>query len=347
MRNKILPSIPDAYIVQNFNEDVRLHSTSGGMFSAIATYVLDIGGTVYGAAFDDAFFVRHIGVERKEDLVKLQESKYVQSYLGDCFKEIRKKLDDQKTICFSGTPCQIEGLLNYLGKDYDNLITVGVVCYGVPSPKLFSKYILYIQEKYNDKLLSFHFRSKKYGYASPTVVAEFARRGKVDSKSEIKSFTKTYFNGMSLRPSCYECKVKTERKRIDFLLGDCWRVSDYEKNFDDNQGTTSVFVYTEKGKRILEELFNSVKISKVDEKELLHYDCSMIIKCKQRNPKRDILFSNIDNMSYESLINMVAPDSVSNKIANVIKPVIGRMGAENSMLLKIVKKYRVKKNSKK
>lgn len=342
-----LPNSPDAYIAQNLNNKTRLHSTSGGMFSVIAAYVLDKGGIVYGAAFDDGFVVRHIRIENKVDLVKLQESKYVQSYLGECFKEIKQKLNNNELICFSGTPCQIEGLLNFLGKDYNNLITVGVVCYGVPSPKLFGKYILFIQKKYDDKLINFHFRSKKYGYSSPTVVAEFAQKGSIDSKSALKSFTKTYFNGISIRPSCYECKVKTEKKTFDFLLGDCWNVSDYKKSFDDNQGTTSVFVYTEKGKRILGELSNDIRLFKTDEKKLLNNDCSMIIKCRPKNQKRDLLFSNIDNMPYENLINMVAPDSLSNRLANIFKPLLYMLGIKNSILLKAVKKYRVRKNSRK
>lgn len=338
--------MPKAFIVQNLDTDIRSQSTSGGFFSSVASYVIDRGGTVYGAAYDEDFFVRHIGVKNKEDLKRLQESKYVQSYLGTCFKEIRNKLNNNELICFSGTPCQIEGLLNFLGKGYSNLITVGVVCYGVPSPKLFSEYISYIQNKYNDRLHRFHFRSKKYGYSSPTVVAEFLNKGCVDSKSAIKSFTKTYFGGLSLRPSCYECKVKTREKRFDFLLGDCWNVAEYDKDFNDNMGTTSVFVYTEKGIKLLSILSNCIKLSEVDEKLLLENDCSMIIRCKEKNPKRDIFFSKLDDLSYEALIHKFVPDSLSNMIANIIKPLLGKMGVKDSKLLVMVKKYRVKKNSK-
>lgn len=346
MNRKNIPCIPEAYIAQNIDTESRLHSTSGGVFAVISNYILDNGGSVYGAVFDENFIVKHIGIDNKNDLNKLCESKYVQSHLGNCFKEIKAKLNENKLICFSGTPCQIEGLLNFLGKDYENLVTVGVVCYGVPSPKLFSKYVSYIQNKYNDKLVKFHFRSKKYGYSSPTVVAQFENMGSIDSKSEIKSFTKTYFNGISLRPSCYECRVKTEKKRFDFLLGDCWRVSEYESSFDDNRGTTSVFVYTEKGKTILTKLSANLKLYKADEKQLLNNDCSMIIKCKPRNSKRDLLFDNIDSVPYEKLINMVVPDSFSNKIANIVKPMLYHLGIKDSLLLKIVKKYRVNKNSK-
>lgn len=345
--NNIKTCIPEAYIVQNKNESVRLQSTSGGFFSLLAEYVIGNGGIVYGAAYNDNFEVEHIGIEKVDELYRLRESKYVQSKIKNCFYEIKKKIENGVLVCFSGTPCQINGLYSFLGQDYTNLITVGVVCYGVPSPKLFRLYVDFLQNKYKDKLVNFHFRSKKYGYSSPTVVAEFEKKGAVDSKSAIKSFTKAYFNGVSIRPSCYTCSSKTEEKKIDFLMGDCWNVSKYKRDLDDNLGTTSLFVYTDKGKQLLNKLNDFCLVQKVDEKELLNSDCIMIIKTKPYNPKRELLFKNIDSMEYETLINYVIPDTISNKLANIVKPIIYKMGIKNSMLLKVVKKYRVQKNSKK
>lgn len=129
------------YAVQNSNEKVRITSSSGGVFSSIATGVLNEGGVVFGAAFDEEWKVCHIGIDTKEELSLLQGSKYVQSHIGDAFPRVEQLLKRGVKVLFSGTPCQIAGLKRYLRKEYNNLFTVDVICHGVPSPKVWREYL--------------------------------------------------------------------------------------------------------------------------------------------------------------------------------------------------------------
>lgn len=132
----------------------RSNSSSGGAFSVLARKVLSMGGTVYGATMTEDLKVKHIGIRRQEDLILLQGSKYVQSYMGDTFKEVRGRLLKNETVLFSGTPCQIAGLKAFLKKDYEKLYTCDVVCHGVPSQEAFDVYI--------DKI---GIRSKTHGFS--------------------------------------------------------------------------------------------------------------------------------------------------------------------------------------
>ena len=152
-----------AYIFQNSNDDVRKESTSGGAFTAIAEYVIALGGIVYGAAFDDNYKVIHIGIDKREELYKFRNSKYVQSEICNCYSEIREILETGRIVCFSGTSCQVEGLKRYLLKDYENLILVDVVCRAVPSPLIWKKYLTLRQRKYKN-ISKIMFRDKYYGY---------------------------------------------------------------------------------------------------------------------------------------------------------------------------------------
>jgi coenzyme F420-reducing hydrogenase beta subunit len=337
---------PTAYLAQNKNDAERQNSTSGGVFSVIARYVIERGGIVFGAVFNENFEVVHVSIDTIEQLPRLQGSKYVQSNLNRSFKTAQEELKKGRLVCFSGTPCQIEGLLNFLNRDYENLITVAVICYGAPSPKLFRKYVECVKDKFKDELVDYKFRSKKYGYASPTVVVNFAKNGEKDSRSLIKSFTKTYFSGLSMRPACYQCPFKTVEKRLDFMLGDCWNVASYCKDMDDNRGTTSVFVYSQKAENILQAAEQTLRCCEIDPRVLIDNDCSMIVRCKKEHKSREQFFAQIDQLPYEQLVQKTIPDKCSNYAANIIKPILYQLGIKDSKLLKMVKKFRVKKNAK-
>lgn len=155
-------------IIQNKDLEILQQSTSGGAFTPIARWALERGGVVFGVAMDtDSYFVKHIKAEREEELNKFRNSKYVQSYVGDSLKEAKQELQKGRLVCFSGTPCQIQGLKNYLHKDYENLITVDVVCRGVPSPGVWKSYSSYLKQKGN--LKGIRFRDKSLGYQYSTM----------------------------------------------------------------------------------------------------------------------------------------------------------------------------------
>lgn len=153
-----------AYAAIHANEKIRLASSSGGIFTAIAEKVIDRGGVVFGAAFNKDFEVEHIYVERKEDLAKFRGSKYVQGKMGDIYLRVLEFLKMGRPVLFSGTPCQIGALKAFLGKEYDNLLTVDLICHGVPSPMIWSKYVNYRKSLDSTSDLQFvSFRDKQGG----------------------------------------------------------------------------------------------------------------------------------------------------------------------------------------
>ena len=164
------------YVTRHQNETILNESNSGGFFSALASYIIEHKGTVFGVGFDSAFRVHHMPVsnDNKEDIFRLRGSKYVQSDLSGIFEEIKRRILNEELVCFSGTPCQVAGLRSYLGSDHDNLICVDLVCHGVASPKYFEKYIEYMKKKYKSEIREVRFRNKTYGYHSGTMKISFA-----------------------------------------------------------------------------------------------------------------------------------------------------------------------------
>ena len=241
------------YIVQHRNDEVRKDSTAGGAFTAIAQYVLSQGGVVFGAAYDENFAVHHLAVEIEEELRRFRNSKYVQSRTVESFEKTKEYLLDGRMVCFSGTPCQIEGLKRYLRKDYEKLITVDVVCHTVPSPLVFSKYVQMQKQKIGDDIWNIRFRDKHYGYQYSTMTVK-DRAGKdlyaygIDTDPMLRAF----FANVCDRPSCYDCQFKKRYRVSDFTIWDCYPVYEFNKAMDDDKGTTRMLVHSEKGRKIFD-----------------------------------------------------------------------------------------------
>ena len=243
--------IPKAYIAQNKDNVVRRQSTSGGAYTSIAKVVLDKGGVAYGAAIDDEFKVSHILVDSEEGLASFRSSKYVQSWIGKTYQEAEKYLKDGRKVCFSGTPCQIYGLKKYLGKDYENLLTVDVMCRSVPSPKVLKKYLEYQQEKYpNFDRIVFRDKGRGYSYSGVALYQE----GKVLYRggSESDPWLRLFLGGYCNREICHSCLYQDGVRASDITLWDCWETQNYAPEWDDNKGTTNVIAWTEKGKELIQ-----------------------------------------------------------------------------------------------
>ena len=157
-------------------------SSSGGFFTVIATKVLEQGGVVYGAMFDEEFHVIHKGIDKIDDLHKLRGSKYVQSKIGDTFSEVKREIKANRLVLFTGTSCQISGLSLYLGNTYPNLITADIICHGVPTPKLWDEYLKYHKAKSRAQIIGTSFRDKHHGWLNFSMVIEF-EMGRYTEKS--------------------------------------------------------------------------------------------------------------------------------------------------------------------
>lgn len=257
------------YIVQHTDEEIRKDSTAGGAFTAIAEYVLDQGGVVFGAAYDRSFNVHHIPVERAEELWRFRNSKYVQSRTVEAYQQAKEYLTVGRTVCFSGTPCQIEGLKRYLRKDYENLITVDVVCHAVPSPLVFRKYVQMQGKKLGDAIGNIRFRDKHYGYQYSTMTVKDST-GKdlyaygIDTDPMLRAF----FSNVCDRPSCYNCQFKKRFRMSDFTIWDCYPVYKFNRAMDDDKGTTRLLVHSNKGREVFEKIKDELVWSVVNPDDL-------------------------------------------------------------------------------
>lgn len=241
---------PVAYACYNKDESIRKESSSGGVFTLLATLVIEHGGIVYGASFNDENMVEHIEVDNLNDLSKLRGSKYVQSRIRDTYSRVREYLNQGRLVYFSGTPCQIDGLLAYLNKKYENLILQDIVCHGVPSPKVWKKYL----EQFNiEKDARILFRDKSTGWDSYSFTID--QKDKFTQLSSQNEYMKVFLKDLCLRPSCYNCHSKSLHRNSDITLADFWGINNICPELYDNKGTSLVFINSEKGN----ELFNRIK----------------------------------------------------------------------------------------
>lgn len=264
VRNEVEPLV---YAVINNDESVRMQSSSGGMFTLIAESVIDRGGVVFGVCFDREWNVVHDYTETKDGLAKFRGSKYVQSNVGSCFTQVKSFLDSGREVLFSGTPCQVAGLKNYLRKPYSNLLTVDLVCHGVPSPYVWRKYLqetvcraygIKGDKKYavnpGDYISDISFRAKDNGWKKFSFRILYR-----DGRIEIKTFSENiymnvFLSNLSLRPSCYACPAKLCNVRSDITLADFWGVDKIYPGIDDDKGCGLVFVYNKRKSSFLFDL---------------------------------------------------------------------------------------------
>lgn len=318
--------VPMAYAVQNRDENIRMDSTSGGAFTAIAQYVLDRSGVVFGAIFDENFDVVHYYVERKEDLHKLRRSKYVQSRIGSSFKQAKEFLDKGRWVCFSGTPCQIGGLKSFLRKDYDNLVSVDIACHGVPSPKFWSEYKQFQENKYSSKIHFADFRYKKNGYSSSVMALKFENGKKYFHGHESDYMLKAFFSEIVSRKSCSNCSFKTLKRVSDFTIFDCWSIGKINKSMDDNKGTTAVLIHSKQGEKIWNEIMPSFVASNVDAKKAVALDGDMVIASKKANPRRDEFFRDLNLFDFENVCNRYIPITKKDLLKKTLKPLLYKLG---------------------
>lgn len=292
----------DAYACINKDDKIRNASSSGGIFYILCEYVIEKKGVVFGAAFDKEFNVKHTYAETIQECNKFRGSKYVQSKIGETYKLARKFLDNKRVVLFSGTQCQIKGLKTYLGKQYENLITIDIVCHGVPSQKVLNLYNNSLIKKYKSNIKSISFRDKRRGWKEFSYVAEF-ENGKVYSKNmKEDTYMQGFLQNLYLRPSCYRCKAKNFTSGSDISLADYWGVKYIHQDLDDDKGTSLVLVNSSKGEEIFKELATKIIMKKTN----LDYAVEKnpcIVKSVQANAERNMFFKNINTNNIEKNIN--------------------------------------------
>lgn len=295
------------YAAKNCDEQELLKSSSGGVFIILAKEIIRQGGIVFGAKFDDNWNVAHTYAEIEEDVKAFMGSKYVQSRIYNTYKEAKVFLDAGRQVLFTGTSCQIAGLKHYLRKEYDNLLTIDVVCHGVPSPKIWRKYLDEIKKNAGDDSIisDITFRDKSLGWRKYSFVVKTTNRAMIDNISTTISnyhrdnpYLQAFIAGLILRPSCEICRVKSGKCNSDITLADFWGIWNVKSELFDNKGTSLLMVNSLKGNSILEKIH--LKLDAVDLIESISsnpaYSVSSIF-----HPKRKIFFKKFnegnDNIS--------------------------------------------------
>lgn len=246
------------------NDNLIMNSSSGGIFPVIASEVLEEGGVVFGAGFDNNLKLKHFFIKNKKDLYKLQGSKYIQSYIGKSFVLVKKFLKKDREVLFVGTPCQVAGLRKFLKKDYNNLICIDFVCHGVPSKELFDRYKNYLEERYNSKVIGIKFRDKKNGWVRGISPRVYFKNGlKLRVKGKDNWFMKAFSRNYSINKECHNCLFRKIERQGDITLGDFWEVaSKYPKQA--KKGVSFLLVNSKKGKEILDLIKRNLDLNKED-----------------------------------------------------------------------------------
>lgn len=290
-----------AYAAYSKDQNIVKVSSSGGVFAELAKKTIVNGGYVCGCTIDDEHQVKHIVIERIEDIPLLQGSKYVQSDLGNCLEQLASLIKQGKNVLFVGTPCQVSAIRNQFPSN--NLITVDLLCHGVPSQKLFDFYVKYLEDKHSGKLTEIVFRDKeKFGWS-------ITQRYKIEKKNRIKTFylerhTSEYFSGflrnMTQRESCFSCPYTTLNRVGDITLADFWGVDKVRPDLLNLDGTSLVLVNSNKGKALINEIKDSVVFSKVNFDDATYQNINLVSP-PERNRLRDQIYNLIFKYGFKKV----------------------------------------------
>ena len=347
------------YAAKNCEEEIRRKSSSGGVFTALAEQIIQDGGVVFGACFNEKWEVMHTYTETIEGLSKFRGSKYVQSWIGNAYEETEKFLKADKKVLFSGTPCQIAGLKQFLRKDYEKLFTVDVICHGVPSPSVWREYLnneitrqcgrknIVLSRLIHEKKVlvdGVSFRDKKSGWKKYSFVLTLSTTnesgGKIQFCSRIPLNENLYMKGfladLYLRPSCYACPVKCGKSGSNLTLGDFWGLQTVMPLLDDDKGMTALLVNDKHGQELLDKI--NVDLWQTDYESV--FKGNPALEKSARIPQHRNLFFADTNLSFEKkMLKYIRPtlrQRIKRKIQKVGLLLLSR--GQKVIIKKILKK---------
>lgn len=289
-----LQKYTEIFAAFSMDSEERMTSSSGGVFTELAKEVIKFSGVVYGAAYDSNMLVRHIMVDNEKDLVNLKGSKYVQSAINDVFRDIKIKLKEKRFVLFSGTPCQIAGLKNFLGENHENLLCIDLICHGVPSTMVWKRYL---EEMFPEKkVTNVNFREKNKKEKIFNIRYILDDGTEFIEKKEDSLYMKGYIQNLFIRPSCFKCKYKGIERCSDITLGDFWAIKEFHNDFSDGYGTSSVIIHSLQGKMWMDKISKSINtISSSTEAVTCWNEC--LIKSPQKNRKSKKFYQNLKKKS--------------------------------------------------
>ena len=278
-KNKQLNEPKQVYAAQTKDDDMIMKSASGGIFGELARNVINNNGIVYGAAMiyeKNGVNVKHIRVDKIEDLVKLQGSKYVQSDIQEIYPLIKEDLNNSKIVLFSGTPCQVYALRSYFEfKEYENLFTIDIICHGVPNNKMFNDYLNNLKKHKDEEITEFKFRDKTKEWGLNAAI-KINKKG-TEIKKIISAFDSSYYqlflDSKIYRENCYECPYAQKNRIGDITIGDYWKIEQEHNEYIEDRvlslkkGISCIIVNNESGQILLNKFGeNILKYSSTFEK---------------------------------------------------------------------------------
>ena len=314
-----------AFAAYCIDESIRKSSSSGGIFSILAEEVLRHGGVVYGAAFDERFSVKHIAVDKVSELPRLRGSKYVQSDIGDCFADVKRNVLAGKQVLFSGTPCETAGMMNYLGGRHENLLTVDLVCHGVPSPAVWDAYVREIcGAKDYDDIKRISFRDKTISWREYSVLFVFKDNTEHRRAMKDDPYMQGFLRNLYLRPSCHACRFKGDNRTSDITLADFWGIEKVIPEMYDGRGTSLVLTNTKKGLKFLARIKDKMRIVDADVSEALSHNEAALTSVEANLNREEFFRAFIkENSSLQTLVERYAlKKTLKNRCKHTIDAVL-------------------------
>lgn len=307
--------IKNCYAVWSNDQTIRQESSSGGAFSELAELVLKNGGAVVGCAMsEDCYYAQHIVVETQEDMKKLRGSKYVQSDVNGSFQKVKQMLSEGREVLFSGTPCQVAGLRTYLGsKNMQNLYLIDFICHGVPSPKVWKKYVDFRETEVGSSAQKACFRNKRYGWKRYSLQFEYKNNKEYIKPAAEDWYLKGFISNLYLRPSCFDCKFKGERYCSDITLADFWGIDNYIPKINDDKGISLVISHTAKGEELIQKIKRTSTIQVVEKEKALAANPSYYKAVEQNNCSK-YFWKDFCRLSVEKAIEKYCGSSLMAKI---------------------------------
>lgn len=284
-------SLQKTYAAYNKDESIRMKSSSGGLFSIFAKEILKQGGVVFGAMFDNSFNVVHSYIKTEDELLKFQGSKYVQSSIGDTYKKCKEFLEQGRLVYFTGTPCQINGLKQYLRKEYTTLLTQDFVCHGVPSPKVWNDYKTRFKNIENVS-----FRDKTNGWIDFNM-----KINDYNVSHSTDSFMIAFLTNNILRPSCYECKFKTKDRVSDITLADLWGATNIVPEMDDDKGLSLLVINSDKGLNLFERVKSNMVYKQISLDLSIVYNSAYIKSVRMPNSRKKVM-KQINSNNFDKIV---------------------------------------------
>ena len=293
----------NAYAVIHKDLNVRIHSRSGGFFTALSDYVFDQGGVVYGCVLNEDFLAVHIRATNRETRDKMRGSKYIQSNMGQVIEQLIDDVKDGKLVLFTGTTCQVAAVKVMFEVVPENLILVDVVCHGVPSPMVWKKYIKWNEKRFSGKCNSAEFRNKiDFGWRAHIETLNIESKGSVRRISQ-EYFRTLFYRHNVLRPACYHCPYKSLNRVADISIADCWGIEKAAPQMDDNKGVSLILVETEKGTRMLSSIQYELELTPVNIEECMQ---PSFVEPHKPPKERKAFWNDLYSMRFSKVLNKYA-----------------------------------------